>query len=42
MGRCDEMRKVSWTGWHKVCLAKEQGGFGIKYLVAFNVSLIRF
>ena len=38
-GGSEEHRKISWINWDTVCLKKEFGGFGVRQLGEFNLSL---
>jgi len=36
----EEHRKISWIGWHNVCLQKEFGGLEVRQLRKFNYALL--
>jgi hypothetical protein len=40
LGGGEDNRKISWIRWNTVCLHKEFGGLGVKWLRKFNVSLL--
>lgn len=39
-GGKDEVRKVCWVKWEKVCLPKKDGGLGVKDWNLFNLALL--
>lgn len=39
-GGSDEVRKMAWVRWNKICLPKEFGGLGIRNMEIFNISLL--
>jgi hypothetical protein len=36
----EDFRIISWVDWDSVCLPREEGGLGVRWLRAFNVSLL--
>jgi len=39
-GGSEDHRKISWIGWHDVCLQTEYGGLGVRQLKEFNFALL--
>lgn len=39
-GGSDEVGKMAWIRWARLCLPKESGGMGIRNMELFNVSLL--
>jgi len=39
-GGREDHKKVSWIGWHNVCLQKEFGGLEVRQLREFNYALL--
>jgi len=39
-GGSEDHMKISWIGWHNVCLQKEYGGLGVRQLREFNYALL--
>ncbi|XP_058765404.1 uncharacterized protein LOC131638877 [Vicia villosa] len=39
-GKGDDKRSMCWVSWDKVCLAKEDGGLGVRNLELFNLALV--
>lgn len=40
-GGCDEVKKVCWVSWRKVCLPKKLGGLGVKCIDLFNKTSLQ-
>lgn len=36
----DGDRRIHWLSWDKLCLPKNAGGLGLRYLYAFNLALL--
>ena len=36
----EHQRKIHWLSWTEMCLAKEQGGLGFKYIQSFSQALL--
>lgn len=39
-GGCPERKRIAWVKWERVCLAKNEGGLGVKNLEWFNKALL--
>lgn len=39
-GGSDEVRKMAWVRWSRICLPKDQCGLGVRNMEIFNVSLL--
>lgn len=39
-GGSEEIRKIAWVSWNKVCSPKESRGLGVKHLNIFNIALL--
>ncbi|XP_024172126.1 uncharacterized protein LOC112178168 [Rosa chinensis] len=39
-GNSDDRRRIHWRSWERMCLPKEQGGMGFKYLHAYNLAML--
>ncbi|GAU13302.1 hypothetical protein TSUD_42560 [Trifolium subterraneum] len=39
-GGCEANRKIAWIKWDTICLARENGGLGVRRLKEFNISLL--
>nr|ABN05720.1 RNA-directed DNA polymerase (Reverse transcriptase) [Medicago truncatula] len=39
-GGSEDLRKISWVGWQRVCKRKEYGGLGVRRLREFNEALL--
>lgn len=39
-GGSDEIRKISWVRWKRICTSKLEGGLGVRDLGAFNKALL--
>lgn len=39
-GGSDEVRKMAWIRWSRICLPKERGGLGIRNMQLFYFALL--
>jgi len=39
-GGVEDYRKITWVDWDSVCLAKKDGGLGVRKLHECNISLL--
>jgi len=37
---CEDFKKISWINWDTICLKNENGGFGVRRIKEFNLSLL--
>jgi len=39
-GGSEDIWKISWIGWNKICLSKDNRGLGVRRLREFNLTLL--
>lgn len=39
-GGSEDVKKMAWVRWSKICLPKEMGGLGVRNMEIFNTALL--